>query len=252
MTSRLRATVPQGVPWSSKMNWPSRRPHGPDRGDEPLRALRSVARELRKAVLPVRPRLDDHRPAGHPTDSNSTSRWISAESGSEISIRFAVRNGRSPGCSPPIEQVVDDEGAGQQAHRQPADRHLALQVVAAGLRRARTQRRTEIDRHRRDDRHRQEDGENRQEAQDPRPTRRPQPRRGRTDVGVGSGAGGSDPSMGSSGRLGWSVIRSSATARRRRPGRPRARAPRRRCPPAAREARSPSSWLRRRRRPGAP
>ena len=84
VTSRLRATVLQGVPWSSKMNWPS--------------VARTDLTVVTNRFGPFGPsRVNFGKlccPFGHVsttivqpvirTDSNSTSRWISAESGSEI------------------------------------------------------------------------------------------------------------------------------------------------------------------------
>ena len=210
-------------------------------GDEPPRPARPSPREPRKALLPVRPCLHRHRPACHPhrleqhlapEQRGRDQRDGDAFSGEERTI---------PGVQSADAQVVDFEGARQQSHGEAADRHLALQVVAAGLCCARAQGRTQIHGHRRDERHGQQDGEDGEEAQDgaagtahpaaPRARGRSRHRRARHRL------------TGSSGGWEWSVIRWSATACPPRRGRPRARAPRLRCPPAAHEARFPSSWL---------
>ena len=66
------------------------------------------------------------------TDRIRISRVIADHHGSSTSIRFAVRNGRSPGSRPPITEVFDAEAAGNEARVQAADAHVPLQVVARG------------------------------------------------------------------------------------------------------------------------
>ncbi len=88
-------------------------------------------------------------------ESSSTSRCIIASQASEMSMRFAVMNGRSSGVEPGDGEVFEHELAGEKSDAEPADAHRpahALRPFALG---EAAQPWTEIDGQRRHDRHRE-------------------------------------------------------------------------------------------------
>ena len=86
--------------------------------------------------------------------SSRTSRLNSALQVSDTSMRLATSQGGSFGQHAVDAQVLDDEAAAREVHAEPADRHLALEPIAARLLGARLERGTEIDRQRRHQHHR--------------------------------------------------------------------------------------------------
>ena len=105
------------------------------RGDDERRAGARRSRragQARKCLAAVRKRLDDHPPVGHLDRYRAAPRGAAARSTStDTSTRLATSQGGSLGNMPSMRRSSTTNRPLPDVNAEPADRHLALEPLAA-------------------------------------------------------------------------------------------------------------------------
>ncbi len=158
--------------------------HASQRRREPFRPRRfRVPGELRKVVTSVgeggarRPRLDEHVPVGHLDRRDGQ---LPREDGPPREHHLdppGLEERAVAGLQPFDHDVVEDEDAGRELHRQPADVQRPVHVVRAFAFRAGLQLRTQVHREERHEHAGDNGDEKRQQPQRGAPPARPPGRR---------------------------------------------------------------------------